>query len=100
MPSRVDTLDEREPIGKWLAGSVAIHLAAAAGLIVWPLIGARTRAQWGDLNGGGIGSVAVNVVSHVPLPTRSGMINPVANNTESVVPEPPPKTRTRPEVKP
>jgi protein TonB len=54
--------------------------------------------QWGDLNGGGMGSVAVNVVPRIPLPGRSGPLNPVANDTESVVPTPPPKAKPRPKV--
>jgi protein TonB len=54
--------------------------------------------QWGDINGGGMGSVAVNVVPRIPLPGRSGPINPVANDTESVVPTPPPKAKPKPKV--
>jgi protein TonB len=45
-----------------------------------------------------MGSVAVNVVPRIPMPGRSGPINPVANDTESVVPTPPPKTKAQRKV--
>jgi len=45
-----------------------------------------------------MGSVAVNVVPRIPLPGRSGPINPVANDTESVVPTPPAKAKAQRKV--
>jgi protein TonB len=98
MAPHIDILDQPEPLGKSLAGSVALHISVGAALLLSAWIGHGTRAQWGDLNGGGMGSVAVNVVSHIPMPGRSGPINPVANDTESVVPTPPSKAKPRPKV--
>lgn len=100
MSSRADILDQPEPLGKWLAASLAVHVLGVVAALTANWVGLRSVSQLGDLNGGGIGSVAVNVVSRIPLPSRSGPVNPVANDTESRVPEPPPKAKAKPEVKP
>ena len=95
MTPHADILDQPEPLGKSLAGSVALHISVAAALLTSTWIGRRLPVEWGDINGGGMGSVAVNVVPRIPMPGRSGPINPVANDTESVVPTPPPKAKPR-----
>ena len=99
MSARADLLDSPEPIGKWLAGSLALHLAVGASFLLLNWVGNRPRVQFGDIKGGGIGSVAVNVVHTIPLPRRSGPENPVASDTESRVPTPPPKPKPKPAVK-
>jgi protein TonB len=93
-----DILDQPEPLGKSLAGSVALHVSVGAALLMSAWIGHGPLVQWGDINGGGMGSVAVNVVPRIPLPGRSGPINPVANDTESVVPTPPSKAKPQRKV--
>jgi protein TonB len=94
MAGRADILDERESLRKPLVGSVALHIAVFAAVLVGPVMhGFRSHEQWGDLNGGGPGSIAVNVVNRIPLPGRSGPLNPVANDTKSVVPSPPPEAK-------
>jgi protein TonB len=98
MAPHTDILDQPEPLGIPLAGSVALHLSVAAALLLSAWVGRHQPVQWGDLNGGGMGSVAVSVVARVPMPGRSGPINPVANDTESVVPTPPPKTKAQRKV--
>ncbi|MGA2725902.1 MAG: TonB family protein [Bryobacteraceae bacterium] len=98
MTPHTDILDQPEPLGKSLAGSVALHVSVTAALLISTWIGRGRPVEWGDINGGGMGSVAVNVVPRVPLPGRSGPLNPVANDTESVVPTPPPKAKPRPKV--
>ncbi len=99
MESHTDILDQPEPLGKWLAASVVFHVSMAAlfGFAAWT--GSHSSLHLGDINGGGIGSVAVTPVARIPLPSRSGQINPVANDTESRVPEPLPKEKPKPEVK-
>lgn len=99
MSSRVDILDQHEPLGKWLAMSLAVHVLAAVAVFGANWVGLKSVLQLGDVNGGGIGSVAVNVVKQIPLPSRSGPVNPVANDTPSRVPEPLPKEKSKPEVK-
>jgi protein TonB len=98
MTPHTDILDQPEPLGKSLAGSVALHISVGAALLMSAWIGHGPRVEWGDINGGGMGSVAVNVVPRIPMPGRSGPINPVANDTESVVPTPPPKTKAQRKV--
>jgi len=99
MSARADTLDRPEPLGKWMAGSAALHASLVGLFLLLNWVGSRPKAQFGELNGGGLGSVAVNVVSTIPLPRRSGPENPLANDTESRVPTPPPKPKPKPAVK-
>lgn len=99
MSPRTDTLDEQQPLGKWLFASVFFHVSMVGALILAQWTAARSVVNLGDLNGGGIGSVAVTPVSRIPLPSRSGPVNPVANDTQSRVPEPLPKEKPKPEVK-
>ena len=99
MMPHVDILDQREGLIRFWLGSLALHLAVAGALIFYGVSGHGRRDQWGDPFGGGLGSVSVNVVSHIPLPSRSGPINPVANDTESAVPTPPPKPKAAEKAK-
>jgi periplasmic protein TonB len=99
MNGHPDILDQPEPFGKWVLWSVVFHLSIAGGLLAFNWIGPRSAVKFGELNGGGIGSVSVNVVPRVPLPSRSGPVNPVANDTESKVPEPLPKVKQKPQLK-
>src|SRR5581483_3067180 len=97
---RVDILDEPERLRGAFIGSVGLHGAVFALAVLYAVTGGGRRETWGDLNSGGPGSVAVNVVKSVPLPSRAGVINPVANDTQSVVPAPPPLPREQQKVKP
>jgi protein TonB len=99
MTPHVDILDQPEPLKKWLLGSVALHLSVAASVLAYGWIGPGKREQWGEVTGGGMGSVAVSPVARVPLPGRTGQLNPVANDTQSAVPSPPPKTKAQPKSK-
>ena len=94
-----NALDRPEPLGRWFVGSLSFHGLIAGGLVLFGWLENRPRATFGDINGGGMGSVAVTPVSAIPLPQRSGPVNPLANQTESRVPEPPPKPKPKPQVK-
>jgi periplasmic protein TonB len=98
MQPRSDILDQPEPLRGPFWGSVILHIsvAAAAFLTVWTQ-GHHKVDQWGYVTGGGLGSVAVNPVARIPLPTQSGAPNPVANDTASRVPEP--KAVSKPQTK-
>jgi protein TonB len=99
MPSRGDILDRPERLWGSFWGSVALHLSVAAAAVLLAWIQARhPHENWGDIHGGGMGSVAVNAVARIPLPTESGPVNPVANDTESRAPEPPAKVKARAKV--
>jgi protein TonB len=99
MTGHPDILDQPEPLRKWMAGSLILHGFLMASLLGFNVIGHQSM-QLGDPRGGGFGSVQVNPVAVIPLPSRSGPTNPVANPTESKVPEPPPvKAKPTPQVK-
>jgi protein TonB len=97
MRAHVDILeltDERPSI--W--ASIFFHLTLAGLLVGFQMSDIGKRVQAGELTGGGRGPVMVNSVKSIPLPSRSGEMNPVANDTESAVPAPPP-TKTKPQPK-
>jgi periplasmic protein TonB len=95
MPAHVDILEQPESLGKPLLGSLALHLAAFGTLLFWGVVLTGQHETWGDANSGGPGSVAINVVNKIPLPSRSGIVNPLANPTESAVPTPPPAAKAQ-----
>ena len=99
MAPHIDILDQRDSLWRPGIGSIALHVAVAAGLLLGNVVGHRQVQPWGDPLGGGPGSVAVNVVSRIPLPARSGPVNPVARDTESAVPTPPPKSKAAQKAK-
>ncbi len=92
-------LEPPERMGRWLAGSFAFH-----GLLVVAVLGVNwvqdhNRILLGDPNGGRFGAVTVNPVKSIPLPSRDGVKNPVATDTESAVPTPVSKPKPTPKVK-
>lgn len=88
MSARQDILEQRDPLRRWLAVSVALHAALYGSLALSHSLGAAGRILWGTPHALG-GSVAVTPVRQIPLPGRSGRVNPVAADTESRVPAPP-----------
>ena len=100
MAEHVDILEQPEQLGKPLAGSLALHVGAVAAVLLFSWASNRLHETWGDLNSGGPGSVAINVVSKVPLPSRSGTVNPLANDSEFTVPKPPPAAKPQQKASP
>lgn len=92
-----DILDEADSLNKPLVGSVALHAAIFGTLLLWGVVLARHPETWGGQNPGG-GSISINVVNKIPLPARSGIVNPLANPTESAVPTPPPAAKAKKQV--
>jgi len=99
MALHADILDQRERLKGPLVGSIVLHATVAAAILGTAWVQTRAHEQWGSLNGGGFGSVTVNPVARIPLPTQSGPVNPVANDTESRAPTPPPKAKAQAKVK-
>jgi protein TonB len=98
MSPHVDILDQPERLVPSFLGSLAFH-----GLLVGAVIGigwvqSRNTISMGDPNGGRFGSVTVNPVASIALPSHSGVKNPVATDTESAVPVPIAKTKPTPKV--
>jgi TonB family protein len=87
-----DAFDQREPLGKPFLGSLALHAGVAALLAAGTIISSRTPERWGDKESLG-GSTVVSPVARIPMVARSGAVNPVATDTESQVPQAPPKPK-------
>lgn len=100
MSPHVDILAERESLRKPLLGSLGLHAGLFALVAATAMVKGPARVAWGDLSGGGPGSMTVNVVNKIPLPSRSGIVNPLASDTESQVPMPPPKPKAQERAKP
>lgn len=99
MAGHADILEQQDKLTGPFWGSLALHLGVVAAVATFSIVHPLGRVQLGDPNGGRLGSVAVNSVSSIPLPNRGGPKNPVANDTESKVPSPPPKAKPQPKVK-
>jgi protein TonB len=93
MAHQVDNLHQRESLRRSFYGSVALHLAVAGAIVAYALLGNRSRVMWGNPSSLGGGSMSVGVVKQIPLPSRAGLVNPLANETESSVPSAPPKPK-------
>lgn len=89
MAPHIDILDQTESLRNPLLGSTALHVGVFAAVFLSTVIGGGKRDSWGDPNSLGGGSVSINAVSQIPLPSRGGVVNPVANDTDSRVPQPP-----------
>jgi protein TonB len=89
MPHHVDILDQQESLGGPFVQSVLLHAAIAGALIVSTLSFQHSHEVWGSANTSAGTAVAINSVKTIPLPSRTGIKNPVANDTESQVPQAP-----------
>src|SRR5947207_5943200 len=87
-----DTFDESEPLAKPFLASLTLHGGVAVLLMLGTIIHSRAPEQWGEIQTMG-GSTVVNPVARIPMIARSGAVNPVANDTESQVPQAPPKPK-------
>lgn len=87
MHQHTDILDQPESLGVPFVESVLLHAAIAGAFIFASISFQHSRQVWGSQNTGAGSAVAVNAVKTIPLPSRAGRINPVANDTESEVPQ-------------
>ncbi len=74
---------------KPLMVSAALHTGVIVLILVQGVALDRPREIWGSPNSLGGGSVGITPVSQIPLPSRGGDVNPLANDTDSAVPMPP-----------
>jgi len=85
------TLDRRQSLGGPLFGSVVIHSAIVASLVfAWTL--RKQIPEFGD-DKISHGTVGVNVTHTIPIPSKAGRVNRLANDTDSVVPQAPPQKK-------
>jgi len=89
MPQHADILDQPESLGGPFVQSVLLHAAIAGALIISTISFQHSHQVWGSANTSAGSAVAINSVKTIPLPSRAGKINPVANDTESQVPQAP-----------
>jgi protein TonB len=85
----VEVLEERDSLRSPFLGSLGVHVAAFTAIALSMLIKPGVAEQWGDPNSAGGGAVGVTAVKSIPLPSRTGAINRLANDTKSQVPSPP-----------
>jgi periplasmic protein TonB len=100
MSGRYDILDEPERLRGPFLGSLVLHggmFGLVVGMAVLHPFGGKVE-HWGSKTGGGFGAVAVTAVKTIPLPSRTTVQNPVANDTESQVPAPQSKQKPQPKV--
>ena len=96
MTAQVDILAQPEPLRGPLLVSAALHAGLLVALIAQGVVANRPSELWGNPNSLGGGSVGITPVSQIPLPARGGPVNPLANDTRSSVPAPPPAKRRGP----
>lgn len=89
MQQHADILDQPESLGGPFVQSVLLHAAIAGAFILSSISFAHSHVVFGSANTAAGTAVAVNSVKTIPLPARAGIVNPVANDTESQVPQAP-----------
>lgn len=92
MTQHADILDTHDPIKAGFWTSVALHLSLLGIAIAYAWVGANT-VTFGDPNAGG-SAVGVQAVKSIPIP-HQGPQNPVANDSQSQVPQTPAKPVVR-----
>ena len=85
-----EVLDQRDSLGKPFLTSVTFHALLFGSIAAFSLISPTTE-HLGDPRSMGGGAVAITPVNKIPLPSREGRVNPVANDTPSVIPAKPEK---------
>jgi protein TonB len=96
MSQYLETLDQRESLGKHWIASMMFHSGVAVLLILSGFKSTKPN-DWGSPNPGG-GAVSVSAVKSIPLPSRAGLVNPLANDSKTTVPLPPPSAKPEPKV--
>jgi len=90
MTAHGDILDQRDPLKGAFAVALGLHAAVAVGILLTDLLPHDT---FGSLEAGG-GAIGIQAVNSIPLPHR-GMENPVANDSQSQVPQTPVKAKEK-----
>src|SRR6266851_3433940 len=88
MSQHADILDQREPVSRAFAGSLALHVTLIAATAIYSWMSTH-RDSFGAQNAGG-GAIGIEAVNSIPIP-RTGAPNPLANDTASQVPQQPAK---------
>jgi len=87
----------RDPVGKAFAGSLVTH-GVVIGLLAASGIFNLTKNNFGSPHASS-GSVGVTMVKTIPIPRHEGPVNPLANDTTSIVPQAPAPVKLQKQVK-
>ena len=87
-----EILDQPEPLNRAFVAAVTLHVTLVAGMGIYGWMSSHGES-FGAQNAGG-GAIGIEAVKSVPL-LHSGPQNPVANDTESQVPQQPAKPLER-----
>ena len=89
MAGHVDILDDEETLWPTLVASMVLHMLLFGSMYGFSQAQGKSMS-WGDPHAlGGGGAVGIQAVRQIPLPGRSGEMNPLANDTQSRAPAPP-----------
>jgi len=95
MTEHRDILDERTGMKSPFLKSVLVHSSLIVVAAGYSWLQGRHVEQFGDPDSLAGGSTMITPVNKIPLPQRSGAVNPVANDTESQAPAPPKPESTK-----
>jgi protein TonB len=98
MAARYDILEQRESFTAPFLESILVHAAIAGALILSTISFQHSHETWGSTSTQNGNAVPVTAVKSIPLPSRRGPVNPVANDTEAQVPQAP-KVQPKKQVK-
>ena len=90
------TMPQPDPIGKYFAGSVGVHAAVIALLLLSGYL-KFTKNTWGS-DKVSTGSVGISIVKTIPIPQKEAPENPLANDTDSVTPQAPAPVKMQAQV--
>lgn len=93
MTEHRDILDERTGMKQPFVKSMIVHSSLVVIATGYSWLHGRDVEQFGDPDSLAGGSTMITPVAKIPLPQRSGIVNPVANDTESQAPAPPPEPK-------
>lgn len=90
-----DLLDQPEPLNRAFVAALTLHVTLLAGMGIYSWVNSQ-HDSFGAQNAGG-GAIGIEAVKSIPL-VHTGEQNPVANDTESQVPQAPAKPIEREKV--
>lgn len=91
MAHTTDILDQRDSLTFPFAGAILLHAAVVGTLFVGWYWMKQARENLGDAHPSGGPAYAVSAVHNIPIPQRQAPPNPVASDTQSMVPTAPAK---------
>jgi len=91
MSGHLDVLDERDPVALPFFGAILLHVSVVAALFFGWFWMNRAREAFGEAHPAGGPAYSVSSVHNIPIPQRQAPPNPVANDTQSMVPSAPSK---------